>query len=259
MDIQSLTAIGLTHLQAEAYALLIELGAVKPADAAKRLKTTRTNAYKLLDKLVELKIAKKVEDGKTLAYSPANPLALANLTASYRAESVAREEAVNNVMHGLLEKYYEHSDKPNVEVHTGRQAVAEAYRKQLNLKEDVHFIHTKADVPMMGFDTMHEIRVTPARHGNQRKGILTSRENIKPNYETYKRSNLEVTWVEEEHYNAPVEWSVTKSSLLIVLYATEPHAILIVDKVVAAAFLQLWNLLDVLLKPRAVHQKLYKS
>ena len=120
----------------------------------------------------------------------------------------------------------------------------------------MHFIHTKADVPMMGFDTMHEIRVTPARHNLQRKGILMAPQKGPINYDGHKRSNMEVTWLEEEHYNAPVEWSVTKSSLLIVLYATEPHAILIVDKVVAGAFLQLWTLLNSLLEPREIHQKL---
>ncbi len=256
MDLNSLVAIGLTPLQAEAYALLIELGAVKPSEAARRLQTTRTNAYKVLDKLVEFKVATKVKQNKTLVYSPANPLALASLTARYRAEAVAREEAVNGIMRGLLDAYYQHTDKPQVETATGRQEVAAAYRKQLNLREDVYFIHTKADVPTMGFDTMHEIRVTPSYHGLKRAGILAAPDKGPVNYENHKRSNLAPTWVDAKGYNAPVEWSVTKSSLLIVLYATEPHAILIVDPIVAAAFLQLYKLLSSLLQSQPAHLKL---
>lgn len=257
MDLQSLTAIGLTAPQAEAYALLIELGEVKPPDAAKRLKITRTNAYKLLDKLVELKLATKNERQKVFVYTPTNPLALAGLTAQYRAEAVAREEAVNSVMHDLLAKYHQHADQPSVTVSTGRQAVADAYRTQVNLHENIYFIHTKADVASMGFDTMHELRTTPARHGNKRYGILpVDFETHKPNYEPHRRSNLDVTWADLADYDAPVEWSVTKSSLLIVLYATEPHAILIADPVVAGAFMQLWQLLNTLLQQQPLHQKL---
>jgi predicted transcriptional regulator len=255
MDKDTLIAVGLTSAQAAAYALLIERGEVKPPMAATHLKTTRTNAYKLLDKLVELGLAQKNESGKKLIYSPANPLALTSLSAQYRAEAVAREEVVNSIMHDLLAKYYEHTDKPHLEVATGQKAVAAAYRKQLNLREDIFFIHTKADVPIMGFDTMHEIRVAPSQHGLKRNGILGAPDKGPINYENHKRSNLDITWIDRKSYDAPVEWSVTPSSLLIVLYATEPHAILIADKVVAGAFLQLFTLLSSLLRHQPTHQK----
>lgn len=75
------------------------------------------------------------------------------------------------------------------------------------------------------------------------------------NRDSHKRSNLEITWVDDTQYNAPVEWSVTESSLLIVLYATEPHAILITDKIVAGAFMQLWQMLSTLLCQQPTHQK----
>jgi sugar-specific transcriptional regulator TrmB len=44
MDINSLITIGLSPQQAEAYALLIEHGELRPAQAAKDLNLTRTNA-----------------------------------------------------------------------------------------------------------------------------------------------------------------------------------------------------------------------
>jgi predicted transcriptional regulator len=256
MDKQTLIAVGLSPIQAAAYALLIELGQVKPAVVAQRLKTTRTNAYKVLDKLVELKLVHKLEEGKTFTYAPANPIALTTLTAQYRAEAMAREEAVSKAMHDLLAKYYHHTKKPSVETFTGRQDVARAYRRQLTLREDIHFIHTSADVPMMGFDIMHEIRTTPARHGTQRHSIMTEPPKGPINYHSHKRSNMDVTWARKDQYNSPVEWSVTNSSLLIVSYATEPHAILITDKVIAAAFMQMWHLLSTLLRQQETHQRL---
>jgi predicted transcriptional regulator len=256
MDISKLTATGLTPLQAQAYALLFEKGTVSPPQLAQHLKLSRTNAYKLLDKLVSLQLAIKQESGKKLVYSPSNPLALANVTAQFRAEATAREEAASSIMQDLLTQYYEHSEKPSVSSASGQKAVADLYRKQLKLREDVHFIHTPVDVSRMGFDTMHDIRITPGRHGNQRHGILSEPEKGPINYAAHKRSNLEISWIKKDAYTAPVEWSVTQSSLLIVSFVNEPHAVLIVDPVIAGAFLQLWKLLSSFVRQEKTHQEL---
>jgi len=256
MDISELEAIGLSPQQAEVYAYLIKNGSTKPSLLAQHLRLTRTNAYKILDSLVELNIIIKEVDGKTLSYKPDNPLALATLTAKYRAEAVSREEKVNSIMHDLLETYSKHTKKPGVEVFSGRDEVAVAYRKQVNLHEDIQFIHTKADVPSMGFDVMHEIRVTPARHGNTRKGIMAHQLNSALNYDQHQRNNLDITWIENDKYSQPIEWSVTDSSLLIVSYATTPQAILIIDPLIAIAFKQLWSLIDANLRTSEYHKSL---
>ena len=243
MNIESLVAVGLSEPQAHAYALLMETGGIQPANAATELGTTRTNAYKVLDKLVEMRLAKKQDKNNKFFYEPANPMALTGLSAQLRSEAAAREEAVNSVIQDLLSKYHTHTDKPLIKTATGRKAVAEMYRKQIGLQEDISFIHTAADVPLMSFEVMHEIRTKPARQGNQRRGILGDPGISNPNMAQHKRSNLDVKRIAKDDYDAPVEWSVTDSSLLIVLYATEPHAIFIVDTVVAGAFTQLFNLI----------------
>jgi hypothetical protein len=259
MDPQSLAATGLTAQQAEAYALLVERGEISPPEAATELGLTRTNAYKLFDKLVELRLAEKIQKNKKSVYRFSNPLALASYVSEYRAEAVAREQAASAIMNNLLTAYYKQSEQPAVEVVSGRQAVANAYRKQISLHEDIYFIHTKADVPIMGFDTMHEIRVAPARHGLQRHGMLGDVIDGPVNYESHKRSNLDITWVKREDYNAPVEWSVTESSLMIVLYGTEPHAITIANPIIAGAFLQLWHLLNSCLRAMSYYSELPRS
>lgn len=256
MNIDSLKAIGLTAQQAAAYAYLIEYGEAKPSGAAKSLKLTRTNAYKVFDKLVELKLAARIEQGKTFVYTSTNPLSLVSLTAQYRAEAVAREEVASSLMQDLLAKYYEHSDKPNVETFTGNKEVAGAYRKQLALREEIHFIHTKADVPAMSFDVMHDIRMRPAAHNLKRYGILTAPDKGPVNKKSHERGNLEVTWAKSGSYTAPVEWSVTEHSLLIVTYTNQPQAVLIIDQVVASAFLQLWKMLSIFLGREKTHKRL---
>lgn len=256
MDINSLITIGLSPQQAEAYALLIEHGELRPAQAAKDLNLTRTNAYKLLDRLVEMDLAQKIEKANKYTYVLNNPMVLTELTSRYRAKAVERENAVSKLMQELLAKYHVHSDKPDTRVYIGVKDVADAYRAQIQLKENIHFIHTKSDIPLMGFDNMHDLRVAQAQHGNKRQAIMVvSDKTTTINHESHKRSNLDPTWADQDFYSAPVEWSVTESSLLIVLYATEPHAILITDKIVAGAFLQLWQFMDSVLKTMPTHHK----
>jgi sugar-specific transcriptional regulator TrmB len=256
MDLHKLTSIGLNPQQAEVYAFLIKHGEQRPSQLSKEMKLSRTNAYKILDSMVALGIVDKSTRGPTLTYAAANPLSLATLTAKFRAEAVVREEAVNNIMHELLAAFSTHTKKPGVEVVSGRDQVAAAYRKQINLKEDIFFIRTRNDIPMMGYDVMHEIRTTPVRHGLKRQAIMQATEDKNVNYASHKRSNLEITWLDAKSYNEPVEWSATKTSLLIASYVSEPQAVLIIDPIIAAAFLQIFKLLQHYLSKESVHQEL---
>ncbi|MCA9881585.1 MAG: hypothetical protein KC708_01385, partial [Anaerolineae bacterium] len=80
---------------------------------------------------------------------------------------------------------------------------------------------------------------------------------VNPEIDT--RSNLERTWIKNEDYNAPVEWSVSGSTLLIVLFGTEPHAITITNPMIAGAFLQIWKLLNNTLKAMPYYKQLPRA
>lgn len=244
MNNEKLIAAGLNEQQATAYALLIEKGSVSPPEAAKALDLSRSNAYKVLDRLVELRLATKTERTKKFVYSPANPMALSNLVAEQRNLATQREEAVNAVLGELLAKYHSHTEQPAIDVVTGRENVAHAYRAQIRQLEPIYFIRSRADIPVMGFDTMHELRVLPARHKIRRFGITPDFSTGTTTNNGDIRSNLDRTWMKQEDYDAPVEWSVSGSSLLIILFGAEPHAITITNPLIADAFKQLWQLLN---------------
>jgi hypothetical protein len=88
---------------------------------------------------------------------------------------------------------------------------------------------------------------------------MTDKKEGPTNYENYKRTNLEVTWAKAEDYTMPVEWSVTKSSLLIILYGAEPHAITISNPVIAGAFLQLWHMMNSTLRMMPDYESLPRN
>lgn len=239
MEIEKLIATGLNKQQAQMYALLIEEGAVTPPVAAKTLELTRSNAYKVLDRLVKLGLAERSEPKNKIVYTPTNPSALARLTAEQRNIATMREDAAQEVISTLISKYRQHTDQPSVSVVTGRTAVANAYRAQIHQQSSIYFLRSVADINALSFDVMHNIRVGPERHGLQRHGI-TPDKSTSPK----RDSNLDRTWVKYEDYCAPVEWSVSGESLLIVIFGDEPHAITIENPFVADAFRQIWHLLD---------------
>lgn len=249
MDPSKLIAVGLNEHQAQAYALLLDAGSLSPTQAASKLSLSRTNAYKVLDRLVEFGLALRKEEKKKIVYIPDNPLAISNLVSEQRNLATSREEAANAVMSELLAKYHTHTDQPGVKIVTGRADVANAYREQIQQQETVYFIRSRADIPVMGFDVMEAVRTAPARYSLQRCGITPDMgTGTTANSETDIRSNLDRTWVKQEDYTAPVEWSVCGSTLLIVVFENEPHAITIESPVIAEAFRQLCVLLSATLK-----------
>ena len=247
MHPDKLTAVGLTTIQARAYALLLEHGEITPPVAVEELGLTRTNAYKLLDKLVDMGLAVK-EKNKKFVYRPGNPMSLSQLVVDQRVKASQQEEAVRQVMGDLLAAYHQHTDQPSVKVVTGRQAVVEAYHEQIRLLEPIYFVRSIADIASMGFDAMHDIRTTPGRHGQQRYGLTPDSSTGAKTPAGDARSNLQRTWMKGEDYDAPVEWSVSGPTLLIVLFGAEPHAITITNPLIADAFRQMWQLLNTCLQ-----------
>lgn len=260
MDISTLKATGLSAQQASAYALLLEKGQVSPGAAARQLGLSRTNAYKIFDKLVEYNLAEKNDDSKKLSYRVTHPTNLSNFVYGYRSEAQARESALNSVMQQLMTSYKKHADKPSVETVSGKDNVITLFRRQIMLGEDISFIHTKSDIPAMGYDTMHTLRVGPSQAGLKRDVIISEpyKNDAVINYATHKKYQLNTTWIEKGQYTSPVEWSITKSSVLIAIYEHDISAIYITDELVAESLQQLFNIFKHLLEQQPTHQRLQK-
>ena len=248
MDKNKLMAVGLQPQQAEIYNYLLLRGSVLPQELVNEFKLTRSNTYKVLDRLVELGLANKVKINKKTTYQPNNPLALSGMINEARNKVELQEEAVKSIMDDLLKQFYKTSELPTVQIRSGRTKVVEAYKQQISLKQPIYFIRSSLDIPTMGFETMHEIRTIPTYNKQKRFGITPLLPDNAKMPDMDKRGNLKRTWVDPEKYSAPVEWSVSGSMLLIVLFAEEPHTITIVNPLIANAFQQIWSLIDSTLK-----------
>ncbi|HSH55403.1 MAG TPA: helix-turn-helix domain-containing protein [Candidatus Limnocylindrales bacterium] len=251
-----LTQTGLSTAQANVYLYLLENGEAAPPLVARKLSLTRTNAYKVLDSLVELALVRKTEINKKFVYRAEDPIALTSLVAAERNRVIALEQSVRDAMHQLRTVYEKTQKDYDVRTFRGNPAVTSLYVQQAKQGQPIYFIKSRADIPTMGYETMDRLRNLPAKSGTERYGITPDTPEAIANPAIDRKTNLTRTWMHATDYEAPVEWAVCGDELLIINFEKEASAIRIKQPVVARAFKELWQLLDRSLRADPQYKKL---
>lgn len=246
---ETLIRAGLSRVQAEAYLLLLDRGSDTPPEIAKALKLTRSNAYKILDRLGELGLVQRSKSGKKFVYEAQDPALLAELVGEARNHAQSVEHAVKSAME-VLRKRYSKQSSAAVETHRGKDAVVALYEQQAKLKQPIYYIKAHADITYMSYETLDQIRHLPAKLGSERHGITPDNTSAPTGTEIDKETNLHRTWAPGSEYRSPVEWSVSDDELNLYVFDKETYAISIKNRVVADAFEELWKMLDKSLRLR---------
>lgn len=252
MDIQILEDVGLTNIQALAYKSLVDSGPQNAPAVATAIGESRTNGYKVLDKLTELGLAVKEPTGGKFKYSATSPAALEQLV-KQQAETVhQKERRLNAELPHLLDYYFAHSERPSIRYFEGRDGIISIYKDQIAAGQPLCYIHTSAAMPFVGFQDLHLLRNTFPRFGIPRRALSTDSGPgiILPPQEQYPIDKsdeamlLERTWIQPEDYTAPVEWSVYGDKLSVISYGEEAMGMIIESAPIAQAFQQLFNMLE---------------
>lgn len=245
---QLLVKAGLNSPQAHVYLYLLKVGEASPPAIARATNLSRTNAYKVLERLAELGLVREAEVAKKIVYRPEDPSALASLVAEERNRVIALEHDVNQAMQRLRAIYRKSTGDSQVEKAQGKTAILESYKAQADQRETIYFIKSRFDIPFMGYDTMEKLRGLPAKAGTQRYGLTPYTPEAKASLRDDDRMNLRRTWVPAEEYTAPVEWSVSGDKLYITVFEGRGRIIKISDSVIADSFKQIWDIADKRLK-----------
>jgi predicted transcriptional regulator len=249
---------GLSEAQAAVYMYLLKNGESAPPVIARGAKLTRTNAYKVLDSLVDMGLIRRSEVNKKFVYRAEDPIALTNLVASERNRVIALEQNVREAMHELRSTYEKSSGDQDVRAYRGQQAIKSLYIQQAKSGNPIYFIKTRADIPTMGFDAMDQLRNLPAKQGIERFGITPDTPEGSANPALDRSTNLTRTWIQADDYTAPVEWSVSGDELLIIDFEKDSSAVRIKNPTIAKAFKELWRLLDKSVRALPEYKKLPK-
>lgn len=216
---------GLNESQAQTYLYLLDHGEASPPTIAEAMDLTRSNAYKILDKLVELSLINRTEVNKKFVYKATDPIALAHFITAEKHRIAAMEKGLRDSMPDLRKKYQRNNSSTEISTHAGNAAIAGLYKQHFSARKPTYSLHGDVENPI--------VHIAPV---NTRHAVALSPED----------------------YTAPVEWSVSGDEVLIISFEHEASAVRIKNAVVAKAFQELWQLLDNSIRRDPQYKKLPK-
>jgi sugar-specific transcriptional regulator TrmB len=251
MTIRQLVRLGLTESLAAAYLTLLQNGQLRPPELAELNNETRTNAYSLLDKLVELKLARKVTTDKKTIYEAENPVAFEKFIERQREEMIERERVAKDTLPELMNIYQLNSEKPGIRFYQGKDGITEIYKEQVREGRPITYIRSRAEIDFLGFRFTHNIRILAPQAGIRRHAFTPDSPEVPINLEENdKKYLLKRTWYKPEDYTAPVEWSVFGNKVAAVSFGKEAIGMIIDSPQIAESLRQIFTLLDEGLKRR---------
>jgi predicted transcriptional regulator len=259
MTTQQLVRLGLTEALAAAYLTLLQNGRLRPPELAKLNGETRTNAYSLLYRLVELKLARKAEEGKKTVYEAENPAAFEKFIERQRDEVLERERLAKDSLPELMNMYQMASEKPGVRFYQGKKGIEEVYREQIREGKPIDYIRSRAEIDFLGFNFTHRIRVLAPAAGIPRHVFAPDSPEVPIEWQkSDKQYMLTRTWYRPGDYTAPVEWSVFGNKVAALSFGKEAIGMIIESPQIADSFRQIFALLDEGLRRRPDYHELPK-
>lgn len=144
MEIDVLKKAGLTESQAKGYLALVENGDLTPNELAKITEETRTNAYAIVDKLINLGLASKTKNSKTII-SAENPTKIRAMINSQQLLLKETNEQLGGILPSLLSKFRLKSDQPGVMNLEGAESLNLVYDEIISTKQDVLIFPSQYD------------------------------------------------------------------------------------------------------------------
>ncbi len=241
----NLTAAGLTETEATCYQALLEKSEWKPAELAEFVHETRTNCYKILDKLVALNLATRFDKDKKLHYRAASPTRLVELAHENRAAREQAEKELELHAQSLMNAYFKSQEQPGVRYFQGKDGIGTIFKEIAKSKTEVVFMNTKSGLHFYNHKIIHDFRMLAPLAGVSRRALSEDMAEAPKDYKTTDPLVLlQRTWYAQGDYTAPVEWGVYDDKLYVISYGQEAIGIVIESPQITTAFRQVFNMLD---------------
>lgn len=241
----NLSAAGLSRTEARCYETLLSRKSWKSSELAKNVNETRTNCYKILDRLVQLGLAIRYDEGKILHYEATNPARLLELAHQQRREREQAERELELHTQSLTGEYIKTHEQAGIAYYQGLEEITQIFEQISVSKTKVRFIHTRSGDDFYGPKAMHNLRMLAVNNKIQRHALTPDTDIATSDYKTFDPTVLlSRTWLRQRDYNAPVEWGTYDDKLYIIYYGQEAMGITIQSQPIVTAFCQLFNMLE---------------
>lgn len=242
MDEQLLEQVGLNDSQSQVYIHLIEHAPITPPVLAKNLDMKRTNAYALLDQLVDSGLAIKKDVNKKLTFWPTNPVHLQNLARAKRKEAEENEKHIEAMMPSLQTFFFKHSGQPGIRFYQGIDGIKEIYEDTLRTKEDIYVIRSPFDQDLMTTEFYLDYKQCRADLGITTHMINPDNDPEYWNSETDRQHCLQRSVIDKEMYTADAEISAYGNKVAIISFGKEAVGMILESKQAAEGYRQLFKL-----------------
>lgn len=256
MNEDTLVKIGLNPTQAKAYLALLGNGKLTPIELAKITGEARTNAYSVLDQLVELGLAKKLEVKKKYQYQLENPVALEKLVKYHRDEALERERSVKNALPELLNSFYTFSEQPGVRFFQGKDGIEEIYKDQLRTGKTIRIVRSWKDKDFFGKGVYSVWRKRPSKYNIRTNMLSPDVDDANNDPELDKKLLFERTWMNKEDYTAPVEWDIYGDKVSVISFGEEAIGMIIESPQIAESMKQMFKIMQRGLKAHPDYNKM---
>ncbi|MCA9350036.1 hypothetical protein KC853_03230 [Candidatus Saccharibacteria bacterium] len=246
MDLEILSSLGLSPVQAKAYKLLIEKGTSTPAKIAELSEENRTNCYMALDRLVSLGLATKEKLAKKTYYKALNPIAIESLLDSKQQKLIQLEQKIKSSMPSLLTFFYSFTEKPGIRLLEGEEGMKKVYLELLNGTDTIYFLRAGQEADTITLDDQFytKYKTTRAKLGIRTHAYTTKTPSSIAHSQQDSKYNIIRTWIPTELYTAPVEFNITKDKIAIFSFGNEIMTTVIQSPNITKAFRQLLNLIS---------------
>lgn len=243
MDIQLLEDIGLTKPQAAAYRALVARSNSTAPSIAADIGESRSNTYKVLDKLCELGLATKDTTGTKVQYLPANPGALERLVQEQAAAAHSRKRKLNAAMPDLLSFFFSHSEQPAIRYFQGKTGIERIFGDMLRTGQDIYLLRSPADVAFYNEAFFAVFRKKRAKLGITTYALTPNVPSAVHDAAADRKHNFLRTWLGSDEYTANVEWDIYGDKIALISYGDEAMGLIIESKQMAESFRQVFTIL----------------
>ncbi len=243
MDIQAFEDIGLTKPQAAAYYSLVQNNGATAPKVGVEIGESRSNAYKVLDKLCELGLATKDQVGKRVRYYPASPTALEQLVQSQSQAVAARERKLKAAMPDLLSFFFAHSEQPSIRFFQGKESLKHIFTDMLQTGRDVYLLRSPEDVRFYDEAFYADFRKKRSLLGIKTYALTVDVPSAVHDPQLDFKNKFIRTWLPATAYTGAVEWDIYGNKVALISYGQEAIGIIIESAQIAESFRQVFQLL----------------
>ncbi|KKW30695.1 MAG: Transcriptional regulator, TrmB [Candidatus Uhrbacteria bacterium GW2011_GWD2_52_7] len=229
----------------EIYSALLLHGSMTAGALLKHVSLKRGLLYKVLHDLIAQGYVIEGEIRGRMLFSPQDPDVILDRLEAEASEAAKRAGEIRDRLPELRAKYLTATERPTVKYFEGVEGLRKMYESKLKMVEKhLYFVRPgKVDVYQHHFgDWFADFLERQRKAGITVHGITADDPETNHDVKKDVYRNFLRTWIREEDYSAPVEWSVFDNTLSIISYGQEIFGIMIDNPQIAKAMKEIFEL-----------------